>query len=206
MNGMASQITDNSNCCSTSCSSQHQKQHQNFALLALGEGNPPVMVIGGSPSQRDNDAEMFYMSWRYRIKVPWYSMRSHQYYTDTTMSVLASHITGNSPICSTVFFFRRTSKKTSKFRDTGLCEGNPPVTGTDRPEGPDTRKMFPFDGVIMDLMHTGKYRRIINMQRNFQNLNRTLEIALWLPRPLYYRGLTGSRTCTSNNIYSLYVI
>ena len=39
--------------------------------------------------------------------------------------------------------FRRRSKKTSKLRVTGLCEGNSPVTG------PVTRKMFPFDDVIM---------------------------------------------------------
>ena len=36
-------------------------------------------------------------------------------------------------------FFRRRSKKTSKLRVTGLCAGN----------SPGTRKMFPFDDVIM---------------------------------------------------------
>ena len=40
-------------------------------------------------------------------------------------------------------WFRRRSKKTSKLRVTGLCAGNSPVTG------PVTRKMFPFDDVIM---------------------------------------------------------
>ena len=38
--------------------------------------------------------------------------------------------------------FGRRSKKTSKFRVTGLCAGNSP--------GQVTRKMFPFDDVIMD--------------------------------------------------------
>ena len=37
--------------------------------------------------------------------------------------------------------FRHRSKETSKFRVNRLCEGNSPVT----------RKMFPFDDVIMDL-------------------------------------------------------
>ena len=42
--------------------------------------------------------------------------------------------------------FRRRSKKISKLRVTGLCEGNP----VDSPhKGPVTRKMFPFDDVIM---------------------------------------------------------
>ena len=46
--------------------------------------------------------------------------------------------------------FRRRSKKISKLRVTGLCEGSSPVT-TEFPahKGPVTRKMFLFDGVIM---------------------------------------------------------
>ena len=39
--------------------------------------------------------------------------------------------------------FRRRSKKTLKLRVTGLCAGNSPH------KGPVTRKMFPFDDVIM---------------------------------------------------------
>ena len=49
--------------------------------------------------------------------------------------------------------FRPTSEKTPKLRVTGLCEGNPPVNHrwpVDSPhKGPVTRKMFPFDEVIM---------------------------------------------------------
>ena len=44
---------------------------------------------------------------------------------------------------------RRRSKKTSKLRVIGLCEGNPPVTGDSSHKGPVTRKIFPFDDVIM---------------------------------------------------------
>ena len=43
----------------------------------------------------------------------------------------------------------RRSKKTSKLRGTGLCAGNSPVTGEFPAQGPVTRKMFPFDDVIM---------------------------------------------------------
>ena len=45
--------------------------------------------------------------------------------------------------------FRRRSKKTSKLRVTGLCAGNSPVTDQFPAQGPVTRKMFPFDDVIM---------------------------------------------------------
>ena len=45
--------------------------------------------------------------------------------------------------------FRRRSKKTSKLRVTGLCVGNSPGPMTSPHKGPVTRKMFPFDDVIM---------------------------------------------------------
>ena len=46
--------------------------------------------------------------------------------------------------------FRRRSKKTSKFRVTGHCAGNSLVTGEFPHMGAVTRKMFPFDDVIME--------------------------------------------------------
>ena len=45
--------------------------------------------------------------------------------------------------------FRRRSKKTSKLRVTGLCVGNSPEPVNSPHKGPVTRKMFPFDDVIM---------------------------------------------------------
>ena len=45
--------------------------------------------------------------------------------------------------------FRRRSKKTAKFRVTDLCAGNSPVTGEFPAKWPVTRKMFPFDAVII---------------------------------------------------------
>ena len=47
--------------------------------------------------------------------------------------------------------FRHRSKKTAKLRVTGLCAGNSSVTGEFPTQGPVTRKMFPFDDVIMEL-------------------------------------------------------
>ena len=49
--------------------------------------------------------------------------------------------------------FRRRSKKTAKLRVTGLCVGNSPGPVNSPHKGPVTRKMFPFDDVIMDVVH-----------------------------------------------------
>ena len=54
--------------------------------------------------------------------------------------------------------FRRKSKKTSKLRVTGLCAGNSPVNFPHK--WPVTRKMFPFDDVIMRWDNTGEYGNI----------------------------------------------
>ena len=45
--------------------------------------------------------------------------------------------------------FRRRSKKTPKLRVTGLCAGNYPGPANSLHKWPVTRKMFPFDDVIM---------------------------------------------------------
>ena len=52
--------------------------------------------------------------------------------------------------------FRRRSKKISKLRVTGLCAGNSPGPENSPHKGPVTRKMFPFDDVIMNLCHRHK--------------------------------------------------
>ena len=64
------------------------------------------------------------------------------------MGVMASQIT---TIAYSTVYSRRRSKKTSKVRVTGLCEGKSPVTGEFPHKGPVTRKMFPFDDVIMEI-------------------------------------------------------
>ena len=46
--------------------------------------------------------------------------------------------------------FRRRSKKTSKLRVTDLCVENSPGPVNSPHKGPVTRKMFPFDDVIME--------------------------------------------------------
>ena len=70
--------------------------------------------------------------------------------------------------CLLSCLFRRRSKKTSKLRVTGLCVGNSPGPVNSPHKGPVTRKMFPFDDVIMDclLLNTkshpkGKCKRVL---------------------------------------------
>ena len=48
--------------------------------------------------------------------------------------------------------FMHRSKTKTKLLVTGLCEGNPPVTGGFSSQGAVTRKMFPFDDVIMSML------------------------------------------------------
>ena len=48
--------------------------------------------------------------------------------------------------------FRRRSEKKSKLRVTGLCVGKSPGPVNSPHKGPVTRKMFPFDDVIMEAM------------------------------------------------------
>ena len=53
--------------------------------------------------------------------------------------------------------FKARSKKTSKLRVTGLCEGNSPGTGEFPAERPGTRKMFPIDDVITVNVNSGTW-------------------------------------------------
>ena len=55
--------------------------------------------------------------------------------------------------CLLSLLFGRRSKKTSKLRVTGLCVGNSPGPVNSPHKGPVTRKMFPFDDVIMIITH-----------------------------------------------------
>ena len=54
--------------------------------------------------------------------------------------------------CLLTRLFRRRSKKTSKLRVTDLCRGNSPWPVNFPHKGPVTRKMFPFDDAIMDVL------------------------------------------------------
>ena len=73
--------------------------------------------------------------------------------------------------------FRGRSMKTSKFRVTGLCAGNSPGTGEFLHKWPVTRKMFPFDDVIMQWQC--KYWTL----HFFLCWRQCISILLFIPRP-----------------------
>ena len=61
--------------------------------------------------------------------------------------------------------FGHRSKKTSKLRVTGLCAGNSPGPVNSPHKGPVTRKMFPFDYVIMTKRDFGTTNNWIPSER-----------------------------------------
>ena len=94
--------------------------------------------------------------------------------------------------CLLNLLFRRSSKKTSKLRVTGLCVGNSPWPVNSPHKGPVTRKMFPFDDVIMlsavthvnDIWDTGRHlsiRRPVNVFLIFNTANLCIYIVIYLP-------------------------
>ena len=92
-------------------------------------GNPPVN--GGFPSQRASDAESVSMSW------------NHQAITLERRHNGLESVSNHQPHdCFLNRLFRRRSKKTSKLRVTGPCEGNSPGTGEFPHKWPVTRKCF----------------------------------------------------------------
>ena len=102
------------------------------------------------------------------VSISWYLMGNHGvdciHNSDVIISAMASQITGVSVVCLTVCSGSDQRKK-SKLRVTGLCEGNPPVTGGFSPhKGPVMQKMFPFDDVIM------RTRKFLSMRKNLSNL------------------------------------
>ena len=75
------------------------------------------------------------------------------HYNDVTMTTMASHITSLTVVYSTVY--SDADKKTSKLRVTGLCVGKSSGPVNSPHKWPVTRKMFPFDDVIMELVLLG---------------------------------------------------
>ena len=67
------------------------------------------------------------------------------------MTTIASQITSLTVVYSTVYS-DADQRKSSKLRVTGLCVGNSPGLVNSPHKGPVTRKMLPFDNVIMIMM------------------------------------------------------
>ena len=102
------------------------------------------------------------------------------YYSDVIMSAIASQITGVSVVCSNVYSGRCRSKKTSKIRVTGLCEGNPSVTGGFPHKRPVTRKIILCDDVIMLMPNDSIELKVPSLH----NAKSSINIILWRQGPL----------------------
>ena len=87
-----------------------------------------------------------FSSWFSLQVIPRFIMFCRLHYSDSVMGAMASHITSVSTVCC---LFRRRSKKTSKLRVAGLCEGNSPVTGEFPAQRASNAENFPLDDVIM---------------------------------------------------------
>ena len=91
--------------------------------------------------------------------------------------------------------FRRRSKKTSELRVTGLCVGNSPGPVNSPHKGPVTRKMFPFDDVIMGSSAPGcftndlqdpRYRPFVRVTGEFPSqrpVTRSFDVFVFLSVP-----------------------
>ena len=97
--------------------------------------------------------------------------------------------------------FRRRSKKTSKLRVTGLCVGKSPGPVNSPHKGPVTRKMFPFDDVIMKInpsMHTVALS-ILQVDGSYQP-ETTINLFMYSKSQLYYLLIM---TSSSGNIFGV---
>ena len=85
--------------------------------------------------------------------------------------------------------FRRRSKKISKFRVTGLCAGNSPGPVNSPHKWPVTRKMFPFDDIIM--MKWSQYLHIV-VASSYPSL-------LSHHRPCWHTSMSSCLSCLIGN-------
>ena len=132
-----------------------------YASLALCEGNP--QIICGFSSQRSKTRSFNFFLWsapeqRFLQTIETPLMRRYRTHYDATV---ISHsfrwfhndhggVSNHQPRgCLLNCLFRCRWKKTSKLRVTGLCAGNSPGPVNSPHKWPVTRKMFPFDDVIM---------------------------------------------------------
>ena len=81
--------------------------------------------------KHSSNQDWIHITWvttHYQCKHPWFMSYRCCHHNDVIMSPMASQITGGVDGLLNRLF-RRRSKKTSKLRVTGLCEGNSPATG-----------------------------------------------------------------------------
>ena len=113
-----------------------------------------------------------------------------KHYSDAIMGAMASQITGVSIVYSTVYSGagQRKHQSSASLAFKGNSPGNSPH------KGPITRKMFPFDNVIMwtsshlvSFFYVGcKYPTMPDLQRRFHKT--TIDVRTWMNNyiPLFY--------------------
>ena len=90
----------------------------------------------------------------YKTMISLYSRTKQTKYTSLPWCHNGCDVISNQqrPDCLLNHLFRHRSKKTSKLHISGLCEGNPLVTGGFPSQRASNVEKFPFDDVIMILM------------------------------------------------------
>ena len=174
---IASQITGASVVCSTVCSGTDKRKPQSSASLALCVGNSPVTAE--LPAQRTINAENVSIWWSHHVRTQiletnsaglgssdlrnnylwiWEKNMIHQrheklHYDDVIMTMLASQITSLPVVCSIVYSDVNQRKHQSSASLAFVREiHRGPVNFPHK--WPVTRKMFPFDDVIMSNFQT----------------------------------------------------
>ena len=112
------------------------------------------MPFANTRVRRNHNAFIWYETLRRRVRMVGWQYRETVQWRYNGRDSISNHQPHH---CLLSRLFRRKSKKTSKVRVTCICTGNSPVTGefpaqirVNSPhKWPVTRKMFPFDDVIM---------------------------------------------------------
>ena len=111
--------------------------HLLFAALWVNRG-PGLAVAGLIPSITVYNASLYHMMLHAVLESSQWRHNNH------------NGVSNHQPHgCLLNCLFRHRSEKTSKLRVTGLCAWNSPGPVNSPHKGPVTRKMFPFDDVIM---------------------------------------------------------
>ena len=95
--------------------------------------------------------------------------------------------------------FGRRSKKTSKLRVTGLCVGNSPGPVNSPHKGPVTRKMFPFDDVIIFLKNKTTKAAVVILHHLFTGISHHQLTRLPGPCAEYTRRSVNCVSIASDN-------
>ena len=106
--------------------------------------------------------------------------------------------------------FRHWSKKTSKLRVTGLCEGNSPVTGEFPAQRASSAEIFPFDDVIRQtyawlssIIYSRSYRDEIPLDMFLLSVVRKHMNLLFSKRYWFFQGTNILRDYMSIHLYNV---